>query len=431
MVTQSQDASNGFPARCGRSKLRLLISFGAWKPCVAESSHVLPQTFGSEGTLRGKKIVFVFNNLDMGGAERQGLLLARHLRDVAEAQVEVWGLQGPGQIAELCDQRGVSWRVVPFRWNVSRLGLISQFFRFCGALKAAKVDVLLPYIMTPNLVCGAVWRWTGASTCIWQQRDGGIWRGPRRLEQWVLKRVPIFVANGTAGVEFLADTVGVRADRIHLIRNGVELPPPQTSRDIWRLRLGLGTGDLVACMVANLHSDKDHATLLRSWRIVIDRLAAGGRSPVLLLAGRFDDAALSLKALAFDLELAKQVRFLGPVSDISGLLQASDLGVLSSRCEGCPNAVLEYMAAGLPVAGTDIPGIREALGEQGKPWLAPVGDAAALADRILRLCGSEGLRRAYGAENILRIKNEFAPNLMCEATTLLILSSFTSRPVLI
>jgi glycosyltransferase involved in cell wall biosynthesis len=162
-------------------------------------------------------------------------------------------------------------------------------------------------------------------------------------------------------------------------------------------------------MVANLQRFKDHITLLKAWRVVVDRLASEGREAVLLLAGRFDDTPLNLKALAYDLELGRSVRFLGSVKDVSGLLGAVDLGVHSSVNEGCPNGVLECMAAGLAVAGTDYPGILEAVGAEGYAHLAPPGDAEALAERIIKLALDPTARRAAGSANRLRIENEFPP----------------------
>jgi glycosyltransferase involved in cell wall biosynthesis len=89
------------------------------------------------------------------------------------------------------------------------------------------------------------------------------------------------------------------------------------------------------------------------------------------------------------------------------LLAAVDVGVFSSRTEGCPNGVLECMAAGLAVAGTDIPGIREALGPEGLPFLAPPGDEERLAEAILDLAESPALRARAGAANRERIRREF------------------------
>ena len=115
-------------------------------------------------------------------------------------------------------------------------------------------------------------------------------------------------------------------------------------------------------MVANLHVYKDHATLLRAWQLVVPRLAATGRSAVLVLAGRPESSAPTVSALADELGIAQSVRFAGPVDDVTGLLSAVDLGVLCTRTEGSPNAVLEYMAAGLPIAGTELPAVRECVG---------------------------------------------------------------------
>jgi glycosyltransferase involved in cell wall biosynthesis len=97
-----------------------------------------------------------------------------------------------------------------------------------------------------------------------------------------------------------------------------------------------------------------------------------------------------------------------------------DLGIFSSRKEGCPNGVLECMAASLAVTGTDIPGIREAVGETGYPWLAPPGDAEALARHILTLARDTNLRERLGDLNRQRIVEHFTPEQMvCETVALL------------
>jgi glycosyltransferase involved in cell wall biosynthesis len=90
------------------------------------------------------------------------------------------------------------------------------------------------------------------------------------------------------------------------------------------------------------------------------------------------------------------VRFTGPVADVLGLLQASDLAVFSSRLEGCPNGILEAMAVGLPVVATDIPGIREAVGSDGIHLLCPRDNATAMAEMIMKVLFDEKLRSNQG-----------------------------------
>jgi glycosyltransferase involved in cell wall biosynthesis len=106
------------------------------------------------------------------------------------------------------------------------------------------------------------------------------------------------------------------------------------------------------------------------------------------------------------------VRFPGQVSDVAGLLSAVDIGVFSSRSEGCPNGVLECMAAGLAVAATDIEGVREVVGAS--DFLAPVGDAAALSHTILKLAGDPAMCATVGAANKKRIVENYDARRMCE-----------------
>jgi Glycosyl transferases group 1 len=127
-----------------------------------------------------------------------------------------------------------------------------------------------------------------------------------------------------------------------------------------------------------------------------------------VLAGRSYGRKEGLEALAHELGVAETVRFPGEVDDVAGLLGAADAGVLASTpAEGCPNAVLECMAAGLAVAATDVPGVREALGEEGTRFLAPRGDAAALGAILGRLAQDRQLRIERGERNRRRILEHF------------------------
>jgi glycosyltransferase involved in cell wall biosynthesis len=368
-------------------------------------------------TVAGARILFMLHWLELGGTERQALLLARHLRENLGADVAVWGFEPPGRAAEMCDELRIPWRQVPFSFQGGRTVKVVGALRFGLSLRQFRPDVLLPYTMHPNLIAGLFWRFAGAQGCVWQQRDAGMMRRRGRIERRAVSTIPAFIANSTAGRLFLQHSLQVPADRIRVVLNGVSLPPPEEDRGAWRQRLGVGADTLLACMVANLHSYKDHETLLHAWRLAVNELRKHGPSPVLLLAGRLDNTHERLKALAFDLELGRSVRFLGAVKDVAGLLRAVDLGVFSSRHEGCPNGVLECMDAGLAVAATDIPGTRDALGEEGLSLLAPPGNAGVFAGNIARLLLDPSLRQEEGKRNSRRIEEVFTPDRMCTETT--------------
>ena len=62
-------------------------------------------------------------------------------------------------------------------------GIVRDFIevvRFSRRIREAAPDVLLPYTWFPNVLCGLVWRFTGARVCVWNQRDSGVSLDPSR-----------------------------------------------------------------------------------------------------------------------------------------------------------------------------------------------------------------------------------------------------------
>ena len=373
-----------------------------------------PRSFTPDSTLKGRRIVFVLFNLELGGAERQALILARHLVEHEQAAVEVWGFNKPGPVVQLCEQLGVPWRLIPYPFQSRSLVRLAGLVRIALALRRARPDILLPYTFVPNVLCGLIWKWTGARACVWNQRDEGVMRFVTGWARSAARRTPAFISNSEAGARFLVETLNVDPAKVRVIGNGIEELPPKNDRHAWRARLDIGDDSFVACMVANLHDNKDHRTLLKAWRRVVDQ--SNGQKRVLVLAGRHDGAYESLTGLAQELDLDRHVRFAGQVLDVPGLLSAADLGVFSSVTEGCPNGVLECMSAGLAVAGTDIDAIRSAIGPAGTPFLAPPKDPEALAGVILKLADDPDLRVTIGAENRERVRNEYGADRMCHET---------------
>jgi len=373
---------------------------------------------------RGRTILLVLRTLAMGGTERQVGYLAPWLRGETGARVVVWALERGGPLAARLAGRGVEWelrRGILEHRGVAKLAALLGLLRHMRRLQP---DAILSFNDLPNKVCGALWPWSKAGICVWNQRDEGREVTGRFLERRALLQVGVFTANSRQGAEFLTGKFGVAAERITLIPNGVRLDPPGRSRDEWRAGMGVGPRAVLAAMIANLHHFKDHETLLRAWALAA--AAGGGDAPHLALAGGPGDTFPMLLDLRRSLGLENSVHFIGPTDDVSGLLAASDIGVFSSRLEGMPNGVLECMAAGLPVVATRIAGIAAALGED-YPLLVPPADAKALADGLRALIGDERLRRLLGERNQLRAREEFSPAAMGMRFAS-ILEPFLSRP---
>ncbi len=344
-------------------------------------------------TLSGKRILFLFGSLDMGGAERQGLLLARHLKEYKGADVKVWGLgKKSGSVSCWCDACQIPWRALPLHWGLRRR--LPHLLRFMFYLRREKPEILLSFTKVPNLASALFWKLCGVKLMVWNQADAGLLLEPVFFHRYAVNKVRHFIANSEGGQRFLIEKFGIEAGKVTLIRNGIAVEPPRADRAGWRRELKVDTAVLIVVMVANLSSYKDHATLLDSWKLLLQQWK--GVPPVLVLAGRFDDRADALQKQVLKLGITENVRFLGVVDDISGLLSASDLCVYSSPSEGIPNAVVEAMASGLAITGTDIPGMREAVGDEGKVFLVPPADSSALAEIMIQLLSDTDSRLSMG-----------------------------------
>ena len=376
---------------------------------------------GGSPRLAGRKVLVVLASFELGGAERQALILARHLAHREGADVGVWGLGAAGPVEGLCREAALPSRVIPVAAAGGRFATFLAVARAARELRRAGADVLIPYTLVPNVVCGCAARKGGSPAAIWNQRDTGLQFLGRRLERWAIRRTRGVVANARAGAEFLHERLGVDPRRVRIVPNGVETATGGDDARTVRSRLGLGEKDFVVCMVANLHANKDHETLLRAWRILTDRWAVPGRGCVLVLAGRHGEMHARLVELAGELGIEGCVRFPGPIEDVPALLRAADLAVMSSRAEGCPNAVLEAMAAGLAIVGTDTAGIRGAVGPDGDPLLARAGDAGALAEKLRLAASDDALRTGLGAAMRRRATEEFGSDAMSATMTRIVL----------
>lgn len=144
--------------------------------------------------LADKKIIFVLGNLELGGAERQALLLASYLHEQMGAKVMVLGLGPPNRVSELCGNMNLAWQSAPFGFSGNLLRDTVQLTRFTLLLRRLSPDILMPYTWFPNVLCGVVWRATGASCCIWNQRDSGYFLDSRRIAHFLAaKFTPFFL----------------------------------------------------------------------------------------------------------------------------------------------------------------------------------------------------------------------------------------------
>lgn len=223
-----------------------------------------------------------------------------------------------------------------------------------------------------------------------------------RLTNRLLTRI---LANSNVVRDTIAKIEGVDVNRFVVIHNGIDLEEfDRQSR--------LATSDefnqfsrnkLVVTLVANLRPVKN----IRCFLNAASRVAKSHADVVFLVLGGGDEE-LPLKHYAATLGIGDRVYWAGSVSSTAPYLRRSAMGCLSSDSEGLPNAIVEYMAAGLPVVATAVGGVPEVVADGTTGQIVAKGDAESLARHISDLRNDPKRRIRMGAAGRQRVEQYFS-----------------------
>jgi len=233
--------------------------------------------------------------------------------------------------------------------------------------------------------------------------------GPYSLKGWATERLfdyftDHFVAVSEAARVHLFRTRQISPPKITVIYPGVDLVrfDIQETLPMVRYELGLPDHALVIGVVARLVPYKGHADLIAA----LPRILQTAPTTRLVFIGD-GPAASDLRRQVHEVGLAEQVHFLGARRDIPKLLRALDVFVLPSHQEGLGLAIIEAMAAGLPVVATRAGGIPEVVIEGETGLLVEPGNPPELAEAIIHLLTNPDTRRQMGIKSRQRVEAHF------------------------
>ncbi len=192
--------------------------------------------------------------------------------------------------------------------------------------------------------------------------------------------------------------------RLRYIPNGIDLARfagPSTAMHRPSRSAVVGT-------VAALRAEKNIGRLLRAFAV-----AAHGSQTRLIVAGDGPERD-GLQKLAQELGVGGRVQFAGHVAQPAALFRQFDIFAMSSDTEQMPLSLLEAMAAGLPVASTDVGDIRSMLAAGNGAYVTALDDGA-LAASLRTLIEQDALRRELGAANRVKAERDFDQTKMFQA----------------
>lgn len=364
-------------------------------PCVSNNDRSSSIASASAEHLR---VMHIVSSLLVGGMEQFVVRIAVEQQRQGHS-VSVLSVQG-GELEDGLRNAGVPFCVLGSRSRTLRLLRAVRFFRVQRpAIVNAHNPPVIRYADIGRRICAP----RIVVTC--HGMGFGDYTEPTVFE-WSIADAIIAVSRASASTSYVAR----HPQKLALIPNGVEIPRAIRGRIAVRRELGLGR-EVVAIIVARIDGRKGHETLLRA----ISRLSLRKLPITTLIVGDGAERT-ALQEMARGVGLGdRHVRFLGYRVDVPDLLAASDMFVLPSITEGMPLSVLEAMAQRLPVISTPVGGVPELVESGREGFLVPVGDTAALADRMADLIEDPALRERMGRAGFRRVEEHYSWAQMCSA----------------
>ena len=350
----------------------------------------------------------MIDSFEQGGSERQALQLVRQLHESGRCGVRLACLQNKGSLRGEADRLGLGEiREYPLTSFYDR-NFVTQLRRLARFLKENEIDVIHTHDFYTNIfgMTAAAMARVRARITYKGETDGFRTATQKRLERGAFRLAHRVVANSDAVRKQLISE-GLSSDKVVRHYNGLDLKrvavqSGATRNDILEM-LGLPERRLVT-IVANLqHPVKDHPTFLRAAARVRAEVPDAG----FVIAGE-GKLIEGLRELTAQLELERDVFFIGRCEKVAELLSVSDVCALSSTAEGFSNSILEYMAAARPVVVTDVGGAREAVIEGETGYIVSAGDDQQMAERMIELLRDPKRARAMGERGKSIVEEKFS-----------------------
>jgi glycosyltransferase involved in cell wall biosynthesis len=349
------------------------------------------------------RIVQLAPSLEIGGLERLTVDLA--LRQKKEGHTPfIYCTSHPGALAAEVEAEGI-----PVRSFGKTVGFSAKLlYQLARSLRADRADVLHPHNAVILHYGVAAARLAGVPVVINTRHSapvptripgqtGNVKWDPRLEWIWshMVHRIDgvVFISQGVR--DYFVEKNGISTRNTHIIYNGIDLDkfldrPANPGANRPRFRFGT---------VGRLQTAKDHVTLVHAFA----KIAPSVPEAELHIMGEGPCRAAITETIEA-LGLAHCVKLHGAGLDVAGFLSQLDVFVMSSLDEGLPIAIMEAMAAGLPIASTRLPGLTEVAQEDKVALYSPPGDAEGLAKNMLSLFNRQDLPEIGGVARSLAAK---------------------------
>jgi len=349
-----------------------------------------------------KRILHLITQLPTGGAEHLLASIVRHL-DADRYESVVCCIQERGALAAMIEAGGVPVICLDRRGKRFSIGTVLALARL---MREQRIDLVHCHLYHANLYGRLAARLAGIPA-IATVHNTYVRRKWHRslLNRWLGRGRGLVIAVSAEARSDVIEHDRLGPGRVLLLPNGIDLSRVDTplSQAAAKQRLGYATDDFLIGCIGRLEEQKGHANIIRALGLMLQTAPEDLQRRLRLLIVGGGRLRGELERVA----AAAGVRFAGSRSDVAEILRSLDLYVMPSLWEGLSLAMLEAMAAGLPVIISDVGGAAEVLGDGEFGIRVPPGDVAALARAVMALVQDEAERRRLGAAAQRRVREHY------------------------
>lgn len=350
------------------------------------------------------RILFVSTSTTLGGAEKTLYSLATLVDPKAFQVAGVVSLKPPGPYARRLAGQGVTTHTLDLRGRAS----FKTVHALARIIEGHRPDVVHALMYQAIQLSRLAKRRTSVPfKLVSSPRVSYRTRSALTLliDRLLKGADDLLIAECAASRDYLVKKLGYDARKVQVLYNGVDLaqwPVSKLDRQKKRLELRLAGSDILVGAVGRLDGQKGHSVLIEA----VSKLKT--RYPVRCVIIGEGPKRAALEAQVRRLALEKHVWLLGERDDVTEWLSSFDLFALPSLWEGLPNALLEAMALGLPVAASAVDGVPELIQDGQNGALVPPRDPVALAKKLAELASDPALRSRLGSAAKITVAERFS-----------------------
>ena len=354
-----------------------------------------------------QRILHIIDTLDRTGTAQQLCLLARGL-PADQFEVHVCALSRGGPIGDVLALAGIPVHVIGRRWPADP----TTFWQLVRHVKAVRPETIHAWQAAGRAYAAA------AARCCGVPRLAAVWRevqsnqGPLQatIDRYVGRQASAVVATCPA-VRDYCTAQGIAAEKIAVIPSGAckALPPVATRGQILG-RLGLPESVRLIGWAGRLEADRGGKDAI--WAADLLKVIRDDAHLLIFGAGPHRDRLVCFRD---QVEIADKVHFLGERGDFDEFLPHFEQFWSTRRLPGTSQAILEAMAAGVPVVASDVPGTRDLIAHEATGYLFAPGHRAGLVRWAEYLLNHADAARQIGAAGRQRVEGEFSAEKMVQS----------------